>query len=217
MFLQINNSGDDDAVGIQAKIDELNKENSRYQLQMATADGTEKVLHLEDVVLAYPANQLTVLGSLSIYASRWREFLFDEPREANSEGGVMPPIWGTVAMTLIMSVIVVPFGVLAALYLKEYAKTGFIVSAVRISINNLAGVPSIVFGLGFFCYIIGASVDGGPAIKMPPGNWWFTVGTLTIVATLAFVCSVQVFTNNNAKNLVAWRQMLPCCCGLSLP
>jgi phosphate transport system permease protein len=65
-------------------------------------------------------------------------------------------------MTLLMSLAVVPFGVMAALYLREYAKAGPVVSAVRISINNLAGVPSIVFGvfgLGFFCYLIGASID----------------------------------------------------------
>jgi phosphate transport system permease protein len=88
--------------------------------------------------------------------------LFDEPREANSEGGVFPASFGTVLMTLIMAVLVVPFGVLAALYLREYAKPGPIVSAVRIAINNLAGVPSIVFGvfgLGFFCYIVGVQID----------------------------------------------------------
>ena len=88
--------------------------------------------------------------------------MVDEPREANSEGGVYPAIFGTVAMTLIMSLVVVPFGVLAALYLKEYAKAGPVVSAVRIAVNNLAGVPSIVFGvfgLGFFCYVVGASLD----------------------------------------------------------
>ena len=65
-------------------------------------------------------------------------------------------------MTLVMSIIVVPFGVLAALYLREYAKQGVIISMVRIAVNNLAGVPSIVFGvfgLGFFCYIVGRSID----------------------------------------------------------
>jgi phosphate transport system permease protein len=65
-------------------------------------------------------------------------------------------------MTLLMSLAVVPFGVLAALYLREYAKPGPLVSTVRIAVNNLAGVPSIVFGvfgLGFFCYICGASID----------------------------------------------------------
>ena len=75
---------------------------------------------------------------------------------------MFPAIVGTVAMTLIMSVMVVPFGVLAALYLREYARQGRIISAVRIDVNNLAGVPSIVFGvfgLGFFCYIVGVRID----------------------------------------------------------
>jgi phosphate transport system permease protein len=101
-------------------------------------------------------------GKLALYLSRWKEFLFDEPRASNNEGGVFPAIFGTVVMTLVMSLAVVPFGVLAALYLREYARAGAIVSAVRISINNLAGVPSIVFGvfgLGFFCYVIGGRVD----------------------------------------------------------
>jgi phosphate transport system permease protein len=65
-------------------------------------------------------------------------------------------------MTLLMSIAVVPFGVLASLYLREYAKAGPLVSGVRIAVNNLAGVPSIVFGvfgLGFFCYIMGANID----------------------------------------------------------
>ncbi len=91
---------------------------------------------------------------------RWHEFLTAEPREANSEGGVFPAIFGTVVMTLGMTLLVVPFGVMSALYLREYAKQGWLTSAVRISINNLAGVPSIVFGvfgLGFFSYFIGGS------------------------------------------------------------
>lgn len=99
---------------------------------------------------------------MSLYTARWWEYLSDEPREANSEGGIFPAIWGTIVMTLVMSLAVVPFGVLAALYLREYAKAGVMVSAVRIAVNNLAGVPSIVFGvfgLGFFCYVVGASLD----------------------------------------------------------
>jgi phosphate transport system permease protein len=113
-------------------------------------------------VRAYPANRLGLGEKTGVYMSRWAEYMLDEPREANSEGGVFPAIFGTVAMTLIMSLLVVPFGVLAALYLREYAKAGTVVSMVRIAINNLAGVPSIVFGvfgLGIFCYIIGGGID----------------------------------------------------------
>jgi phosphate transport system permease protein len=146
---------------IDAEIDRLNQENTRYALRLITGDGQSQVLALEAIVRAYPANQLTTLGHLGIYLSRWSEFLLTDPRE-NSEGGVYPAIFGTVAMTLTMSLLVVPFGVLAALYLREYAKAGPIVSILRIAINNLAGVPSIVFGvfgLGLFCYIVGAEID----------------------------------------------------------
>jgi phosphate transport system permease protein len=117
---------------------------------------------LADIVRANAANRAGRGEKFGVYLSRWKEFLTADPRRANMEGGVLPAIIGTVAMTLIMSVLVVPFGVMAALYLREYAKAGPVVSAVRIAVNNLAGVPSIVFGvfgLGFFCYIIGAKVD----------------------------------------------------------
>ena len=137
------------------------RENARYA-SSCDRRRADQVLPLASIVRAYPANQLGLLGRLGVYLSRWREFLLDEPREANSEGGVFPAIFGTVVMTLMMSMAVVPFGVLAALYLREYAKAGPIVSAVRIAINNLAGVPSIVFGvfgLGFFCYFVGGQID----------------------------------------------------------
>jgi phosphate transport system permease protein len=140
----------------------LDEENARYQMRLITADGQDKVLPLDQIVRAYAPNRLSWTGKLGIYLSRWWEFLSDNPREANSEGGVFPAIWGTVAMTLIMSIAVVPFGVLAALYLREYARSGLLVSVLRIAINNLAGVPSIVFGvfgLGFFCYVMGGQID----------------------------------------------------------
>jgi len=140
----------------------LNAENARYVMLMETMDGREKALHLADVVRAHPANRLSLSQKAGVFLSRWREFLLDDPREANQEGGVFPAIIGTVTMTLVMTLFVVPFGVLAALYLREYAKRGPMVSSVRIAINNLAGVPSIVFGvfgLGFFCYIFGGYLD----------------------------------------------------------
>ena len=138
---------------------------------------------------AYPANQLSWWGKLKVYASRWREFLFDDPREANSAGGFFPAIWGTIAMTFIMTLMVVPFGVLAALYLREYAKAGPVTSAVRIAINNLAGVPSIVFGafgLGFFCYGVGKYIDGGPENPWPAPIWFAALAAVATVGVAAF-------------------------------
>ena len=130
------------------------------------------------------------LARTGVYASRWKEFLTAEPREANSEGGVFPAIVGTVVMTLLMSLAVVPFGVLAALYLREYARAGVVVSAVRIAINNLAGVPSIVFGvfgLGFFCYIVGGSIDRVFFAESLPNPTFGKGGVLWASLTLALL------------------------------
>jgi ABC-type phosphate transport system permease subunit len=200
-YLEVAETAGLNTADVQVQIDRLKQQNDRFALLMRTAQGTESTLRLGDIVRAYPANQLGWIDKLGVYLSRWAEFLFDEPREANSEGGVFPAIWGTVAMTLIMSLAVVPFGVLAALYLREYATAGAIVSAVRISINNLAGVPSIVFGvfgLGFFCYIFGAYVDGGPhsagIATVPPPLWFAGLGVLAVIGTGAFFCSLVSLT-----------------------
>ena len=135
---------------------------SRVRLTLRAADGEEKDLSTLDVFRLYPANRLSTVERATVYASRLWEFLSGDPRESNTEGGIFPAIFGTVMMVLIMSVVAVPFGVLAALYLREYARQGFLVRLVRIAVNNLAGVPSIVFGvfgLGFFVYFVGGTID----------------------------------------------------------
>jgi phosphate transport system permease protein len=147
---------------LDAETARLRGENAGWALEFRTAANETLSLPLDQIVRAWQPNRLSLAGKLGVYLSRWGEFLGDDPREANSAGGVFPAIWGTVAMTLIMALLVAPFGVLAALYLKEYAGRGPITTAVRVAINNLAGVPSIVygaFGLGFFCYGLGAGID----------------------------------------------------------
>lgn len=182
---------------IYKKIEGLNGEMERAALLVQLANGEKVKIPLATIVRLVPVNQLTFGESVGVYFSRWGEFLFTEPRNANTEGGVLPAIWGTVAMTLLMSMAVAPFGVLAALYLREYAKGGWVVSAIRIAINNLAGVPSIVFGifgLGFFCYNVGAFVDGGPSRigvdPLPPPSWFFYLFLLAVCAVGAFVATL---------------------------
>ncbi len=148
---------------------------------------------LSQVVRAVPANDLGWGGRLRVYGARWREFVTGDPREANTEGGVAPVIFGTVTLTILLSVVVSPLGAIAAIYLREYARQGPVTSLVRIAVNNLAGVPSIVygvFGLGFFCYTLGAWVDGGPARPWAPREW-FTLVLVTAGALAgAVVCSL---------------------------
>ncbi len=157
----------------------------------------EHAIAYEQLVRVIPVNQLNLIGKLSVYFSRWGEFLFEDPREANTLGGVFPAIWGTIVMTLIMTIAVVPFGVMAALYLREYTRGGPLVSLIRISINNLAGVPSIVygvFGFSFFCMTIGSFIDGGPAgadiVPWPTATWYSMLALTVIVGTAAFFANV---------------------------
>ena len=181
---------EDEYAVLQAKAAALDAESAESVLRMRAPDGVEKALPLAEVVRAYPPNALGTLGRLRVYLSRWWEFLTDVPREANSEGGVFPAIFGTVVMTLLMSIVVVPFGVLAALYLREYAKPGLLVNVVRVCVNNLAGVPSIVFGvfgLGFFCTIVGGGVDELLFSDRLPNPTYGKGGLLWAALTLALL------------------------------
>ncbi|MES1991062.1 MAG: phosphate ABC transporter permease PstA [Pseudomonadota bacterium] len=159
-------------------------------VSVADIGGDTRDFPLANFVRYYAANDLTLGGKIQIYLSRWWEFLTAEPREANTEGGVWPAIFGTFVMTVVMALLVAPFGVMAALYLREYAKQGRIVSLVRICVNNLAGVPSIVygvFGLGFFAYVLGGSIDKLFYPEYLPAPTFGTGGLLWAALTLALL------------------------------
>ena len=169
---------------------ELKSRDAKFAITLADVNGHEKALKLSDVVRMYPANALSLPQKLGVYFSRWWEFFSEEPREANTEGGIMPAIFGTCVMTIFMALAVAPFGVVAALYLREYARQGRLVSMVRIGINNLAGIPSIVygvFGLGFFAYMIGAGIDGMYFQERLPNPTYGTGGLLWASLTLALL------------------------------
>jgi len=159
-------------------------------LVVETADGVPRELPLGHVVRALRPNRMDGLDKLRLYAARALEFVADEPRESNTEGGIFPAIFGTVLMVFLMSFAVAPFGVLAALYLREYARQGPLVRLVRIAVNNLAGVPSIVFGvfgLGFFVYFVGGSLDRWLAPEALPTPTFGTGGILWASLTLALL------------------------------
>jgi phosphate transport system permease protein len=173
--------------------DELRQRRGELQretLVMETADGRAAEIPVGNVVRALRPNTMGVFDRLGLYAGRLWEFVADDPRESNTEGGIFPAIFGTVMMVFIMSFAVTPFGVLAALYLREYAKEGFMVRMVRIAVNNLAGVPSIVFGvfgLGFFVYLIGGNIDRLFYPEVLPTPTYGTGGILWASLTLALL------------------------------
>jgi phosphate transport system permease protein len=157
---------------------------------VSTVRDMEKDLPLSQVVQAYRPNLMSVPAKVGFYFGKVWEFIADDPRESNTEGGVFPAIFGTVMMVLIMSIAVTPLGVIAAFYLREYAKQGPFVSAVRIAVNNLAGVPSIVFGVfgvGFFIYFVGGTIDRLFFPEALPTPTFGTGGILWASLTLALL------------------------------
>jgi phosphate transport system permease protein len=174
----------------QRELEALRERAGATRVTFLTASGEQKDLAALDLFRAYPANALGWFGRLRVYLGRVTEFLTDDPRESNTEGGIFPAIFGTVMMVLLMSVMAVPFGVLAALYLREYAKQGTLVRLVRIAVNNLAGVPSIVFGvfgLGFFVYLVGGTIDRLFYPEALPTPTFGTGGILWASLTLALL------------------------------
>ncbi|MEX2468911.1 MAG: phosphate ABC transporter permease PstA [Pseudohongiellaceae bacterium] len=220
-----------DYEGLQAELERLHEEASRDAAVFRTSADQQVTISLDDIVMAYRPNQMNVPEKLGTFFAKLGEFLTAEPREANTEGGIFPAIFGTVLMVLLMSVFVTPFGVMAAVYLREYARQGFVTRAIRIAVNNLAGVPSIVygvFGLGFFIYIIGGEIDElfyPAALPAPtfgtPGLLWasLTLALLTvpvvIVATEEGLARIPRSVREGSLALGAtkfetlWRVVLP--------
>ncbi len=175
---------------LQQRLTELYRLISRDSLKAEIMDGTVVSIAVEKIVRAYRPNLMTLPQKIGFYATKLWEFAATEPREANTEGGIFPAIFGTVLMVILMSIIVTPFGVVAAVYLREYATQGPITRLIRIAVNNLAGVPSIVygvFGLGFFVYFLGGSIDQLFYPESAPAPTFGTPGILWSSLTLALL------------------------------
>lgn len=158
--------------------------------QYRLLDGTLREVPLMHFANFFQPNEMSVPEKVGHYLNRLWRFLSEPPREANTSGGIFPAIFGTFVMTVLMSAAVVPFGVLAAVYLREYASHGPLVQLVRISVLNLAGVPSIVFGvfgLAFFVYFVGGSIDALFFADQLPTATFGTGGILWASLTLAIM------------------------------
>ena len=168
----------------------LRQLSSQNKLVYQIFNGEEVGLALGQIISYYRPNQMGLFSRTFKFCTHLFNFLLTEPREANTEGGIFPALFGTMIMTILMSAMVTPFGVIAAIYLREYAKQGFFVRLVRISVNNLAGVPSVifgVFGLGFFVYFLGGSLDQLFFSNRFPTPTFGTGGLLWASLTLALL------------------------------
>lgn len=175
---------------LQEELTNLYQDFNRDSAVFLAANQQEAEVNFSEIVRAYRPNAMNIANKFGGYFSKLGEFLTDEPREANTEGGIFPAIFGTVVMVMLMSVFVTPLGVIAAVYLREYAQQGIITQTIRVAVNNLAGVPSIVygvFGLGFFIYIIGGEIDQRFYPEALPAPTFGTPGLLWASLTLALL------------------------------
>ena len=175
---------------IKKERDEILAQATRDKLMARTADGKEVVIAFDHIVRVTRPNDMGVFAKSGQYLERFWEFMTAEPREANTEGGIFPAIFGTLTMVIVMAIMVTPFGVLAAIYLREYAKQGTLLKIIRISVYNLAGVPSIVygvFGLGFFVYTLGGNLDELFYAESLPSPTFGTPGLFWASLTLALL------------------------------
>jgi phosphate transport system permease protein len=176
---------------IKAGLDEMYTElNQQGEVLVRIAGGKEVVIALKNMVRTWQPNEMNLIEKTGFFFGSISNFLLDNPREANTEGGVFPAIVGTLTMVILMTVFVMPMGVIAAIYMREYATEGTLLRLIRISINNLAGVPSIVFGifgLGFFVYVLGVSIDEMFFSYALPTPTFGTPGLLWAALTMALL------------------------------
>lgn len=172
------------------ELESLKQKASRDSVVLTAGQGQELIWPVSKIVQALQPNSLNVFQKLAVYGHNVWAFLSGDPREANTEGGVFPAIFGTVLMVLMMTIMVTPMGVIAAIYLREYANQGVVTQIVRIAVNNLAGVPSIVygvFGLGFFVYFLGTNIDAWFYPEASPAPVFGSPGLLWASITLALL------------------------------
>ena len=176
--------------GYTGRLTDLYERLNRASFVATLAGGREVELPFAKVVRAYRPNAMGITGKIVFYFGKLWEFVSGDPREANTEGGIFPAIFGTVLMVMIMAVLVTPFGVVAAVYLREYARQGPFTRLVRIAVNNLAGVPSVVygvFGLGFFVYFLGGTIDELFFVESLPAPTFGTPGIMWASLTMAIL------------------------------
>ena len=234
-YAQLNNQEQNISAHYQEIKKELDKHHKKLEEQgyvtFVLSDNKSKQINLGHIVRVYFPNQMDVVDRTLFYFEKLWEFIIEDPREANTEGGIFPAIFGTVALVMLMTLFVTPLGIITAIYLREYTRQGLLVRIIRISVNNLAGVPSIVygvFGLGFFVYFMGGSIDelfysfNLPSPTFGSPNMLWASLTLTLLTLPVVIVSTEEGLNRiprairegslalgSTKFEVLWRIIIP--------
>ncbi|WP_409158977.1 phosphate ABC transporter permease PstA [Pectobacterium sp. B2J-2] len=168
----------------------LNQDIYRDTVQLRDANGSIHVIPLREIEQVWYPNAMNLWQKISYWGDQTKYMLTHYSPDSNSAGHLFPAIFGTVLMVVLMSIVVMPLGVIAAVYLHEYAGKNSLTRWVRVAVVNLAGVPSIVygvFGLGFFVYLIGGTLDQLFYSEALPNPTFGTPGLLWASLTLALL------------------------------
>lgn len=176
----------------QGHANSIREQIKNYRVNLLLANDKSLSVAISDIQDIYQPNKLGFWDSVAFTLNQLYVFLTDFPKQAGTSGGVFPAIFGTLLMVILMAVVVTPFGAIAAVYLHEYAPRSKTTAIIRICVSNMAAVPSVVygvFGLGFFVYGLGGSIDSllySDKLPSPtfgaPGLLWasLTMGILTL-------------------------------------
>ncbi|RMG17502.1 MAG: phosphate ABC transporter permease PstA [Deltaproteobacteria bacterium] len=173
-----------------ARLAALLDEDAAWTAELVADDGHRTTVRLSEIRWVVQPNTLGPAGRLHFWLTRLLEYLSRPPLEPQGLGGALPALVGTVLLTLLLAVVAVPLGVLTALYLAVFAREGLAARLVRLALVNLAGVPSIVygvFGLGFFVYGVGRRLDSAFFADALPAPTFGTGGILWAALTLALL------------------------------
>ncbi|WP_413723397.1 phosphate ABC transporter permease PstA [Sodalis sp. RH24] len=169
---------------------DINKEMDRDRVLLRDARGATREIPLREIERAWYPNAMGFMAKVRLWATQIGHFVARDANDYPAQAGVFPAIVGTLLLVMLMSVMVMPLGVMAAVYLHEYAKSGWLTRLIRIAVGNLAGVPSIVygvFGLGFFVYVLGGTLDQLFYADALPNPTFGTPGLLWAALTLALL------------------------------
>lgn len=176
----------------QSHVDVISDQINQYTIVVEIDNQQQIEIKVSDLKYFYQPNQLSKREKFLHVVKRLTEFITQKPNQSGDGGGVFPALFGTFLMVIFMAIAVTPFGAIVAIYLHEYAPQNKITSIIRVCISNMAAVPSVVygvFGLGFFVYGLGGSIDSlffSDSLPAPtfgaPGLLWasLTMGLLTL-------------------------------------
>ena len=169
---------------------QLHIEQQKNQALIQFTDDISEVFSVSDIALVWQPNDMSSGDKVWFSMGEIWRFITSDHNASSGSAGIFPALFGTILMVFLMTVFVMPIGVLTAIYLHEYAPENYLVTGIRVIIINLAGIPSIVygvFGLGLFVMGLGVQLDQAFYAQNLPSPTFGAPGILWASITMALL------------------------------